>query len=407
MLQSVGSPSTTGSVRTGRATPSAAAQPHSKPTASRSRPDDLRQQYAFPFGRPIAATTASFRTRAARPGTSPSTPGRLWQAPSSGSIRRSIRASGSATRSALPDLPAAKPTGRRFGALHADPAGFVRQTIDLGGETRRSRPTSTSSQAPDRESPGDHASASSASRDIFDTNKYAHDPRSDFINWALVDTGTFDYAADAWAYTYGAAVEWYQGRWTLRGGLFDLSIAPNSTELDPNFRQFQWIGEIEHRHELWGQPGKVAVTGFLSRGRMGRFADASTSRNSPASRPTLPPCGDITSRTGISLNVEQQLSPDVGVFARAGWASGDVEPYEFTDIDRTLAAGVIVSGKQLGTRRRQRRPGRRRQQDLRPAPGLSSTRRPRHSGRRRRASPIPAPRRSSRCITACPCNPGG
>ena len=31
--------------------------------------------------------------------------------------------------------------------------------------------------------------------DIFDNNKYAHDPRNDFMNWALVDTGTFDYAA--------------------------------------------------------------------------------------------------------------------------------------------------------------------------------------------------------------------
>ncbi len=53
-----------------------------------------------------------------------------------------------------------------------------------------------------------------------------------------------------------------------------MSIVPNSTELDPQFGQFQWIGEIEHRHELWGQPGKIAVTGFLSRGRMGSYADA-------------------------------------------------------------------------------------------------------------------------------------
>ena len=55
----------------------------------------------------------------------------------------------------------------------------------------------------------------------------------DFLNWTLVDAGTFDYAADAWGYTYGAAAEWYQGPWALRGGLFDLSIVPNSIELDP------------------------------------------------------------------------------------------------------------------------------------------------------------------------------
>uniref|UniRef100_UPI0013D7B60A carbohydrate porin n=2 Tax=Pseudomonadota TaxID=1224 RepID=UPI0013D7B60A len=34
--------------------------------------------------------------------------------------------------------------------------------------------------------------------DVFDTNKYAHDPRTDFLNWSIIDSGAFDYAADAW-----------------------------------------------------------------------------------------------------------------------------------------------------------------------------------------------------------------
>jgi high affinity Mn2+ porin len=51
--------------------------------------------------------------------------------------------------------------------------------------------------------------------DIFDTNIYAHDPRSGFLNWSLIDTGTFDYAANTWGFTYGTAVEWYQDRWPL------------------------------------------------------------------------------------------------------------------------------------------------------------------------------------------------
>jgi high affinity Mn2+ porin len=38
----------------------------------------------------------------------------------------------------------------------------------------------------------------------------------------------------------------------------------------------------------------------------------------------------------------------VGVFARTGWADGNVEPWDFTDIDRTLSAGVSLSGKQWG-----------------------------------------------------------
>jgi high affinity Mn2+ porin len=92
--------------------------------------------------------------------------------------------------------------------------------------------------------------------------------------WALIDTGTYDYAGDAWDYSFGTAVEWYKGPWTLRGGIFDLAIVPDSGELDPTFGQFQLDGEIERRYKLWQQPGKLAITGFLSRARFGTYSDA-------------------------------------------------------------------------------------------------------------------------------------
>jgi len=49
-------------------------------------------------------------------------------------------------------------------------------------------------------------------------------------------------------------------------------------------------------------------------------------------------------RVGASLNLEQQISPQLGAFIRAGKAGGNVETYEFTDVDRTLAAGVSLQG---------------------------------------------------------------
>ena len=85
------------------------------------------------------------------------------------------------------------------------------------------------------------------------------------MNWAVIDAGSYDYAAHAWGYTYGAAAEWYQGLWTLRGGVFDISTVPNGTDLDTTFRQFQLDGEIERRYSLWNRTGKIAVTGFLTR----------------------------------------------------------------------------------------------------------------------------------------------
>ena len=116
--------------------------------------------------------------------------------------------------------------------------------------------------------------------DIFDTNKYANNPKTDFLNWTLINAGTFDYADDGWGYGYGVAGEWYGDRWTPRARIFDLSatlaggVSPLACGLDPTFEQFQLVGEIEERRELWGQPGKLKVTGFFSRRRAGEFADA-------------------------------------------------------------------------------------------------------------------------------------
>ncbi len=225
---------------------------------------------------------------------------------------------------------------------------FLRQTIDLGGETQ--------AVDPDENQLGGSQTANRlvfwvgklAVVDIFDTNKYAHDAAVDFLNWSMVDAGSFDYAADAWGYTYGAAFEWYQGRWTLRGGAFDLSDVPNGTVLDPTFSQDQYDGEIEERHTIGGQDGRLILTGFVTRGRMGSFADAialSHATGQPASTALV---RRYRSRTGISLDLEQSLRDDLGLYVRAGLADGDIEPYEYTDIDQTVSSGLSLSGKRWG-----------------------------------------------------------
>jgi len=231
---------------------------------------------------------------------------------------------------------------------------FVRQTVDLGGETEKV-------DADVNQFSGSRTAnrlvltvGKFAITDIFDTNKYANNPKTDFLNWSVVNAGTFDYAGDGWGYTYGAVAEWYQGHWTLRGGTFDLSatpaggVSPLSGGLDPTFQQFQLVGEIEERHELWGQPGKVKLTAFLSRGRAGEFEDAIALAQATGQPADITAVRTYRSRPGVSLNLEQQVFDTVGVFVRAGWADGNVEPWDFTDIDHSVSAGISISGKQWG-----------------------------------------------------------
>jgi len=182
--------------------------------------------------------------------------------------------------------------------------------------------------------------------DIFDTNQYAHDPRNDFLNWAAVDGGAFDYAADAWGYTVGAAAERYAGSWTVRAGVFDLSNIPNSIHLDPGMHEFQIDAEVEKRYQLFGQTGRVLLTAFDSRGRMALLDEAIAFAQTTGVNinNALVDVRQYRTRLGGVLGLEQPITEAVGVFARVSKAAGNVEPYEFADIDRSVSLGASVKG---------------------------------------------------------------
>ena len=49
-------------------------------------------------------------------------------------------------------------------------------------------------------------------------------------------------------------------------------------------------------------------------------------------------------RYGFGVNFEQSVSSSVGVFARASWNNGEAEEFAFTEIDRSLSAGMLIQG---------------------------------------------------------------
>ncbi|MGM3276069.1 carbohydrate porin [Ralstonia sp. 24A2] len=231
---------------------------------------------------------------------------------------------------------------------HKLPRLFLRQVIDLGGE-----------QQAVESGPNQLAGSHSANNltitvgkfsvvDIFDTNTYAHDPRGDFLNWAVVDAGAFDYAADAWGYTRGLAVEWTQSWWTLRGGLFALSKEPNSVTIDTTWKQYQWVGEFEARQNWFGRPGKVKLLAFATRGRMGGYGDAVNLAQQTGNTPDTGLVRRLAWRPGIAVNLEQEVTDDLGVFARASMNDGSKETFEFTDINQSVSAGLSLKGTRWG-----------------------------------------------------------
>jgi high affinity Mn2+ porin len=48
---------------------------------------------------------------------------------------------------------------------------------------------------------------------------------------------------------------------------------------------------------------------------------------------------------GFGLNLEQEMTDDLGFFTRLGWNDGQSESWAFTEIDRTAAAGLALKGR--------------------------------------------------------------
>ena len=170
------------------------------------------------------------------------------------------------------------------------------------------------------------------------------------MNWAIIDTGTFDYAADAWGLHL-----WRRGR--MVSGRLDVARRPvrsfDRAQRRPNstrhFAQFQWVGEIERRYELWGQPGKLAVTGFLTRGRMGSFADAIALSQATGTPADIAAVRHYHSRGGVSLNLEQQITARARrVRARRHAPTATSSPTSSPTSIAPRRPGLSLNGKQWG-----------------------------------------------------------
>jgi high affinity Mn2+ porin len=185
--------------------------------------------------------------------------------------------------------------------------------------------------------------------DFFDGNSYAKDPRADFMNWAMWSSGAYDFPADLPGFTRGAVVELNRKDWALRAGLFQLPSAPNSDVLTS--KGGGAVVELEERYAISDQPGKLRLGVFGNQGNTANYREALAM---VAADPSL----DINATTasirhtqpkyGFYANMEQAITQDVGIFARASWNNGQTEILSFTDIDRSVSGGISIKGSSWG-----------------------------------------------------------
>jgi high affinity Mn2+ porin len=183
--------------------------------------------------------------------------------------------------------------------------------------------------------------------DVFDGNRYTNDPETQFLNWALFQSGAWDYPADTRGYTWGAladvAVDW----WSARAGIALEPYYANLQQMDWRLdRSHGLMVEYEARYHLGNLPGAWSLLLFQNTARMGSYEQA---LDDPAAQLNIANTrADGRTKYGFALSMEQRLTRTLGAFMRLSWNDGHNESWAFTEIDESLAVGALENGRAWG-----------------------------------------------------------
>jgi len=223
---------------------------------------------------------------------------------------------------------------------------FIRQTFGLGGKTEKVEPGEQDvggSYDVDRIT---LTLGKFASNDLFDDNAYSHSARSQFLNWALGESAAWDFPADALGYTGGFAAEWNTKNWALRYGIFMEPTVTNGMRLDYHLLAAHGqILEFDRNYESHGLTGTLRPFVYWNQAHMGNYADALAL---PDISDALSQSRAYRSKVGFGLSWDQELTQDLGAFARLSWDDGRTESFSFTEVDRSFATGLSLSGSRWG-----------------------------------------------------------
>ncbi|MBV9611585.1 MAG: carbohydrate porin, partial [Acidobacteriaceae bacterium] len=182
--------------------------------------------------------------------------------------------------------------------------------------------------------------------DFFDNNRYSHDPRTQFMGWAIMYNGAWDYPADVRGYTWGWYNELHTRNWSLRYAAALEPKVANGERLDRRvLRDRGDLFEVERRHAVDKHPGAVRALGFLLHTNSGSYQESLKLASETGTQPDITATRQIGRlKYGAALNAEQEITSDLGVFARLGWNDGKTESFAFTAMDRLAQGGVSLTG---------------------------------------------------------------
>ena len=184
--------------------------------------------------------------------------------------------------------------------------------------------------------------------DFFDINSYGSDSHLQFLNWTVDNDGAYDYAANTRGYTDGAILEYDDHWFSARFGVMLMPKVANGIYLDADIARARGENlELDATGSwLLHRPGAVRFLSYLNIANMGNYEEANANfLNGEGTTPSITSTRKQgRKKYGFELNFEQELPANLGVFGRVGWSDGRNESFAYTEVDRTVQAGLFSKG---------------------------------------------------------------
>ena len=182
--------------------------------------------------------------------------------------------------------------------------------------------------------------------DFFDDNRYSHDPRTQFMGWAVMYNGAWDYPADTRGYTWGWVHEFHARHWSARYASAAMPRVANGLRFDRQlFRDRADMFEGEVRGKFREHEGAIRLLSYFNHFDGGAYAEAIRRAQLTATQPDITTTRKPgTLKYGFGISADQELAKDFGIFGRLGWSDGKTESFAFTAIDRLATFGASLKG---------------------------------------------------------------
>lgn len=222
---------------------------------------------------------------------------------------------------------------------------FVRKNWNLGGELEEKDSQANQVRTRYAERRFVVTAGNFSATDVFDAVEYSRDARTQFLNWASLTYGAWDYPADARGYTWGLAAEYITPAWSLRAGRFLMPVESNGLTLNRHFTTHYGDAlEIERPLRIGGRAVVLRALAFHNRVNAGAYRDALNT----APVPDITAVRRIQGKSGLAAGAQMEITEQLGAYVRAGWSDGRTETYAFTEIDHSLSGGLLAKGARWG-----------------------------------------------------------